>query len=76
MRRFSASGSTIRRLRTGAGSAWISSISSSTYLSFRRAGQPAYSVRQVELGVSQTAKVSAKSSVGWLWAYQCPRCST
>ena len=27
-------------------------------------------------GASHTANVSAKSSVGWLWAYQSPRCCT
>ena len=48
----------------------------STYSSFASAGQPAYWLRQRERGGSQTAKVSAKSSVGWLCAYQWPRCST
>ena len=54
----------------------MSSISSSTYSSFRRAGQPSYFSCQSEPGVSQTAKVSAKSSSGWLCAYQDSRCCT
>ena len=35
-------------------------------------GQPRYSRRQADFGLSHTANVSAKSSVGWAWAYQAP----
>jgi hypothetical protein len=49
---------------------------SSTYSSLLSAGQPAYRVRQFERGRSHTAKVSAKSSSGWLCAYQSRRCWT
>ena len=45
-------------------------------LELASAGQPWYSLRQRARGGSHTAKVSAKSSVGWLCAYQWPRCST
>ena len=46
------------------------------YSSFRSAGQSAYRARQSLSGVSHTANVSAKSSSGWLCAYQLSRCST
>ena len=51
-------------------------INSSTYSSFWRAFQPLKRTRQSSPGVSQTANVSAKSSSGWLCAYQSSRCIT
>ena len=65
----------LRRRNTGLRSA-ISAISSSTYCSFFKAGQPSYRLRQFDRGVSHTAKVSAKSSVGCACAYHSPRCCT
>jgi hypothetical protein len=43
-------------------------ISLSTNSSFSSAFQPAYLLRQSKPGVSQTAKVSTKSSSGWYCA--------
>ena len=59
-------GHKVTRCRTDASSR----IRRSMYSSFRCAGQPAYRVAHSDSGSSQTAKVSAKSSSGWLCAYQ------
>jgi hypothetical protein len=46
----------------------MSFIRRSTYKSFRMTGQLRYLALHPERGVSQTAKVSAKSSSGCFWA--------
>ena len=61
------------RLRTGGFDPRTLVMSSSTRLSLWNAGQPTYVRRQSEFGFSHTAKVSAKSSVGWDCAYHSPR---
>jgi len=69
-------GSTRRRVPTSIGLPATSLISESMYSSFFSAGQSAYRPRQSDCGLSQTANVSAKSSSGWLCAYQLSRCNT
>ena len=64
------------RSDTGGFASPISAANRSMYSSLANAGQPWYSRRHADFGLSHTAKVSAKSSVGCAWAYQAPRCCT